>query len=260
MMDKNDLDTINRTTYAAEGVVRWYWALDVIYRVEEVIFQSLYPVIKDGKLLDIGIGGGRTTKHLLELSKNYIGIDYTQRLAEVVKRKYPEANIYCADARELPLCDEFFDFVLFSLNGIDYMHHEDRLRALREIHRVLLPGGVYVFSSHNRDYNGFKKLPWQEEASFSLGRLKSCLYVLAHWPRHLTMRKYEISTDEYAIVNDTAHGFSLLTYYIRTDDQIKQLERAGFEQIEAYDMAGNRVSTDRSCPWTYYVARKAAAV
>ena len=73
------------------------------------------------------------------------------------------------------------------------------------------------------------------------------------------MRKHEVSTSEYAIVNDSAHGFSLLSYYIGIGQQIKQLESEGFVQIEAYNMDGNRVKGDTNFPWTYYLARKPAA-
>jgi len=259
MIGQNISDTINRPTYAAEGIVRWYRDLDFIHEVEEVILKKVYPFIKDTTLLDIGIGGGRTTKYLLEVSEDYVGIDYTTQLAQIVKKKYPLAAVSCADARALPMLREVFDFALFSLNGLDYVDHVGRLRALREIYRVLKPGGFFMFSTHNRDHRGFRKLPWQENTSLSLGHLKSCLYTLAHWPRHLMMKKHEVLTNQYAIVNDTAHGFSLLTYYISIGQQITQLENEGFVHIEAYDMDGNRVETDIDFPWTYYLTQKPAA-
>lgn len=259
MTENKIQDTINRRAYAAEKIVRWYRDLDFIHTVEEVILQTLRPFIKDRKLLDIGVGGGRTTKYLLEISKDYTGIDYTPPLAEIAKKKYPQATIFCADVRDLHMFAEVFDFVLFSLNGIDYINHGDRLTALREIYRVLRPGGFYMFSTHNRDYKGFRKLFWQEGASFSLGHLKSCLYTVAHWARHLRMRKHEVFTNEYAIVNDSAHGFSLFTYYIGIRQQVKQLESEGFVQVEAYNLDGIRVKGDTDFPWTYYLARKPAA-
>ena len=113
-----------------------------------------------------------------------------------------------------------------------------------------------MFSTHNRDYKGFRRPLMREDAGFSLGHLKGCLYTLAHWPRHLMMRKHERFTNEYAIVNDSAHGFSLFTYYIGAGEQKLQLEREGFVQIETYDMDGTRVNNDTNSPWTYYLARK----
>ncbi|MBF0188289.1 MAG: methyltransferase domain-containing protein, partial [Magnetococcales bacterium] len=43
-----------------------------------------------------------------------------------------------------------FDVVLFSFNGIDYIHpYSARLATLREIWRVLKPDGLFIFSTHN---------------------------------------------------------------------------------------------------------------
>jgi len=252
----NKLDVINRRAYADEQVVSWYGRLDHIYQAEAVILKKLDPFIKDKTLLDIGIGAGRTTRYLLEISQDYTGIDYTAALAAIAKTRYPLGNIFCADARQLPAPDQAFDFVLFSLSGIDYIDHGDRLKALREIHRVLRPGGFYMFSTHNREYKNFKKMPWQEDTPLTLGHLKSCLYSLAYWPRHLRMKKHEVDTDQYAIVNDSAHGFSLLAYYISADEQVKQLESEGFRDIEIYNMEGETVKSDSQFPWIYYLASK----
>ena len=70
------------------------------------------------------------------------------------------------------------------------------------------------------------------------------------------MKKHEVRTDRYAIVNDFAHGFSLLAYYISLDEQVKQLCEAGFINVEAYDMEGKRIEKDAEFPWIYYLARR----
>jgi ubiquinone/menaquinone biosynthesis C-methylase UbiE len=252
------IDKINRAAYASEAVVAWYDNLDFILKPEKVILKKITPFIKNKKLLDIGIGGGRTTKFLREVSSDYTGIDYTPRCAEIARNKYPGTTILCCDARDLRVFDdETFDFVLLSFNAIDYMVHEDRIKTLREIHRVLKPMGLFMFSTHNRDYRSFNRLPWQQRVHFDLKHLKSCLYTFFHLPKHFEMKKYEIHTDEYAIINDTAHGFSLLAYYIGASEQIRQLERTGFSDIEAYDMDGKPTRQDTSFPWTHFLARRA---
>lgn len=258
MEHRDILDSINKRTYAATKVVSWYERLDFILKPEQVILELITPLIRDKKLLDIGIGGGRTTKYLLEISKDYTGIDYTPRCVEIAANRYPGANIQCCDARDLRVFDdESFDFVLFAFNGIDYIGHEDRLKALNEIRRVLKANGLFMFATHNRDYKHFRKLPWQEGIQYTSGYVKSCLYTLAHLPKHFMMKKHERYTDEYAIVNDVAHGFSLLAYYIGVKEQIRQLKQIGFGDIEVYDMNGVKVEGNTEFPWTHFLARKA---
>lgn len=258
MQHRDILDSVNKRTYAGLKVVSWYDQLDHLLKPEQVMLDLLAPHIRDKKLLDIGIGGGRTTKFLLEISKDYTGIDYTPACVEIARKKYPGTNVLCCDARNLQVFpDETFDFVLFAFNGLDYIAHEDRILALTEIRRVLKPKSPFMFSTHNRDYKHFRKLPWQEGIQYRLGFLKSCLYTFAHLPRHFVMKKHERYTEEYAIVNDTAHGFSLLAYYIGVKEQIAQLKRIGFTDVEVYDMNGTQVEADVEFPWTYYLARKA---
>jgi SAM-dependent methyltransferase len=253
----NILDATNKRTYASAKVVRVYDELSFIHKPEQVILDRLRPSIQDKKLLDIGIGGGRTTKYLLELSDNYTGIDYTQACVEAAKAKYPGVNIQWGDARDLSIFETgSFDFVLFSFNSIDYISHVDRLRAMGEIHRVLSAGGHFAFSTHNRDWIDFNKPPWQQQEKLSLNHFKSCLYSLAFLPKHLRMRKHEIHTDEYAIINDNAHGFSLLAYYIGIEQQKAQLASIGFRNVETFDMEGNVIERDNKFPWTYYLAQK----
>jgi SAM-dependent methyltransferase len=255
--DKNIQDTINKRSFSKMNVVNWYRRLDVIFEVEKVIFQRLDSSIRNRTLLDIGIGGGRTTKYLIEISKDYTGIDYTPEFVRVVSHSYPDATILHADARDLRMfSDGSFDFALFSYNGIDYVPHEDRLRAFSEIYRVLKPLSYFMFSTHNRGYERIHNLPWHEDTLLNPAHLRNCLSALVHWPKHLMMKQHEFYNSEYAVVNDSANGFSLLTYYIQIDAQLKQLQNTGFDNIEVYNMKGNRVERDADFPWTYYLAAK----
>ena len=252
------VDEVNRRAYTSPSVFSWYQELEVIQETERAILERISPEIKDKPILDISIGGGRTTAALLPISHDYVGIDYAPDLVEAAKKKYPGATIMCRDARDLSCFgDASFDFVLVSNNGLDYMVHEDRIQVMSEIFRVLKPKGYFMFSTHNRDYRNFDLLPWQQAGAFDLSFIKNCAHALLHLPKHLSLKKHARHSDWYAVINDNAHGYSLLTYYITIERQIEQLRGVGFVTTEAYDFAGIRRERDTTSPWIYYLTRRA---
>ena len=73
------------------------------------------------------------------------------RIFEVCPARYPQLEFHHGDATDLSRFeDRHFDAVVFSANGIEYIRtDEGRAKCLREVARVLKPGGVFVVSSHN---------------------------------------------------------------------------------------------------------------
>jgi len=110
--------------------------------------------IKSGaRVLDVGCGAGRTTRPLSERGFDVVGVDVSEEMVRAARSLFPEIEFHLADATDLEFGSDRFDYVLFSHNGIDYIHPErERKRALSELHRVLKPGGVLAFSSHNAWY------------------------------------------------------------------------------------------------------------
>ncbi|MDQ3801436.1 MAG: class I SAM-dependent methyltransferase [Acidobacteriota bacterium] len=257
MNKQSPLDSVNQKTYAKAKVLDYYDGLNELFPAEKVLFEKLSAKIKNSKILDIGVGGGRTTKYLLPLAADYTGIDYVPEFIKRVKRKHESGKFLVGDARNLKeFADESFDFALFSYNGIDVVSHEDRLKVLKEIYRVLKTGGTFMFSSHNRDYRHFKKPYWMNDFRLNAALVKNVLSFLFFQPRHWRMKQYEVYTDEYAIINDSDHRYSLLIYYIRVAAQIKQLEEIGFFNIEVYNIRGEPVKTDAETFCFYYLANK----
>ena len=251
----------NQRAFARGGVINCYRELKELFFVEEVILKNLHRSIRNKRLLDIGIGGGRTTKHLLEISNEYTGIDYSSAFVRIVHATYPQATVVQADARDLRMFgDSEFDFALFSYNGIDYISHSGRLQALSEIHRVLRPGGFFMFSTHNLNYKYLRKGPWRGGSLLNSSHRRDSLFAALNWPRHLIMKRYELDLGEYAIVNDSAHGYSLLTYYIGIDQQVKQLRSSGFDNTRVFDLNGNEVNHSVDFSWIYYLTTKTSGI
>jgi hypothetical protein len=60
------------------------------------------------------------------------------------------------------------------------------------------------------------------------------------------------------IVNDQTNDFRLLTYYIKKEHQIRQLEDVGFSGVEMVSLDGSFIDLNEPCEdhWIYYIARK----
>jgi ubiquinone/menaquinone biosynthesis C-methylase UbiE len=222
--------------------------------------------IKGKRILDLGVGGGRTTSFLRELSSDYVGVDYSPKMIERCRTRFPEANFLLMDARDLSAFpDAHFDFALFSKAGIDAVGHHDRLAVLREVHRTLTDGGLFVFSSHNRnahipkpwDLGHFDVSPARDPVRFAKRAVSYPLGIL-NYLGNLHRSRIE---DEYCILVDSGDMYSLVHYRITAAAQVRQLEHAGFRDMEAVGMDGRLMSAvewetaeDRSI---YYVCRKA---
>jgi len=142
-------DAANLQTYRIPEVASYYAALNYLTPCERLLFQSY---IKPGmSVLDLGVGGGRTTVYLAKVASRYLGIDYSAAMIGACRKKFPDLDFRLADASDLSAFeDESFDAVVFSFNGLDSVVLKDkRSRCLHECWRVLRPAGVFIFSSHN---------------------------------------------------------------------------------------------------------------
>lgn len=249
----SDFERVNEATYRRADVVAAYAGQDNLQEGEARVLERVGD-LGALRMLDIGVGGGRTTAHFVGRVASYAGIDYSPELVAATRARFPDADIAEGDARALAFNDESFDFVLFSFNGIDYVSGEGRLQVLREIRRVLAPGGSLLFATHNRDYERVGLMPWQKRRP-SRTMLKQSAVALWQTRRRRVMRRSELVAADHAIVNDDAHGWALLTYYISSVDQVAQLRAAGYAEVETFDQWGRPDSGDEASIWRHYLAR-----
>lgn len=254
------IDKKNFSSWNKNKSINFYRSQTGLQKPEEIILQRVRKEIIGKKILDIGVGGGRTVAYLIELSRDYRGIDYSPGMIEICRKIFPGQEFINCDARDLSLFqDEDFDFIFFSYNGIDYISHADRLRSLREIYRVLKRGGSFAFSSHNRGVkkSDLVKLSSLDSSANPNNPLKHFISFMKDKINHLRNRRYEIHTKEYAIVNEPGNHYALLSYSITIETQIKQLTEVGFlAPVRTFNLEGKEVLKDSESPWIYYWAKK----
>lgn len=189
--------------------------------VEESIFNQY---LKDPVyILDMGCGTGRTSRVLADMGHSVLGVDISPLMIERAKELHPDVWFRVGDATDIKYSDNTFDVVLFSFNGIDYIYPEpERVKAIREIYRVLKPGGMLIYSSH--DASKMK----------ALGRTRN-------WRRR--PRPYK----GLYFIEKMVYG-DLVTYYSSKSRNINTLQGVGFVKTKFYDL-GDKV-------WRYYIAWK----
>jgi SAM-dependent methyltransferase len=140
-------DRINRHAWRSRSARHWFGSLhDWTDPGEAAAVAWVADQVRDQPLLDVGVGGGRTVPLLTQISSNYTGVDYTQELVTICRRNYPGARVEHMDARDMSAFDDnTFALVMFSFNGIDAVDYEGRRKILREVARVLKPGGLALF-------------------------------------------------------------------------------------------------------------------
>jgi SAM-dependent methyltransferase len=267
----------NLPVYNKSEVAAYYASLDYLSPCEQTLFEEF---LKPGEaILDLGVGGGRTTPYLSHLASRYVGVDYAPKMVAACREKFPQLEFLVADATNLALlADGRFDSVVMAFNGIDALvPDEARRRCLAEIHRVLKNGGIFIFSSHN-PRAVFRRPAWNPKridafAQMLAGHRKQLLEptrILLLWLRvaaalatsvmnsalrllRRARRRAFWSGDGYMV--DPTHG-GVLTHYAVPERVIAELEQEGFQFLRVagddYPQGSRAYVTD----WYYYVFRK----
>jgi ubiquinone/menaquinone biosynthesis C-methylase UbiE len=267
----------NLPVYNTSEVATYYASLDYLSPCEKALFDAF---LKDGDaILDLGVGGGRTTPYLSRLASRYVGVDYAPKMVAACQQKFPQLEFVLADATNLALLgDQKFDSVVMAYNGMDYLSpSESRRRCLAEIRRVLRNGGVLIFSSHN-PRAVFSRPAWNREKIEQVARqvagqrkwLLEPARLLLLWLRvavamagsaieavlRLSRRVWHSAFwygDGYMV--DPAHG-GLLTHYAVPERVIAELEQRGFRFLQFTGDDYPRRSRAYVTDWYYYVFQK----
>ncbi|MBV8898756.1 MAG: class I SAM-dependent methyltransferase [Verrucomicrobia bacterium] len=249
----------NRQAYNARQVVREYASATYLQPPERTILDLVAGFMKNGKMLDIGVGGGRTTLHFAPLAKEYIGIDYAEKMIEACHRRFrplpPNVSFKVGDANDLSAFRSgYFDFVLASFNCIDYSaSHDDRFKTLQEMRRVCRKGGLVCFSTHNLLYGDLFKIRLDKNPFHAVTAVYRYLWLMV-----LNGGRKRFANRDYAWIRDEAHAFSLKTYYITPLKQLEQLKELGFEGVRIFRLDGCEVVAGSDLRalrdgWLYYL-------
>ncbi|MFH1445739.1 MAG: class I SAM-dependent methyltransferase [Nanoarchaeota archaeon] len=112
--------------------------------IKTKIFNML-DIKKGTSVLDVGFGRGELLLHCSKAGAQVTGIDYSKDAYKIARNVLigHDCDLITADARKLPFKSNSFDKII-SNDTIEHMNREDGIKMLKEMYRVLKPGGFMI--------------------------------------------------------------------------------------------------------------------
>jgi len=103
-------------------------------------------------VLDLACGTGIFTRRFAELYPNVVGVDRVYEMLDQ-GQGFGAFRAVSGDITSLPFSDHSFEMALSTHDSLNYIiNYEDLLAHMKEVYRVLRPGGVYLFDV-STEYN-----------------------------------------------------------------------------------------------------------
>ena len=125
------------------------------------------------RIVDLGCAAGAVTHFLSELGCDVVGVDAESRAIEKARSLFPQLEFVLADVRTLPFDDASFDKAV-AADLVEHLDDETFRAMLRELRRVLVPGGTFTLYTPNPRH--------------VIERLKARDLILAQNPTHIGLR------------------------------------------------------------------------
>jgi ubiquinone/menaquinone biosynthesis C-methylase UbiE len=113
---------------------------------------GLLPAASGGRALDVGCGWGYNLFLLRSRGYTPVGIDIVQNdflaASRIADANGHQIDLLGADMSSLPFGNGHFEAVT-AVETFEHVFYPDRKRAVREVRRILAPGGTFILSTPN---------------------------------------------------------------------------------------------------------------
>ena len=114
------------------------------------LINELTKRIKNGKILEVGIGDGFPYSNVLdEMGYEVYGIDISPTHVDMVKESLPNINVRVGDSEELEFTDNLFDAVFCFRSTWCF---PDVIKSISEMLRVVKNDGLIMFDIQNSNH------------------------------------------------------------------------------------------------------------
>lgn len=172
---------------------------------------------KNFKMADLGCGNGRIYELISEKKIDYYGLDLSEDLINIAKKKHPGVRFIVGNVLDTPYKDNFFDLTL----SVATLHHipgkESRRQALNEIYRITKSSGKVILTN----WYFWDKPRYLKDIAKEAGRK--------------LIGKSELDFGDFYMPWKSTHGNTITERYFhawRKNEMKNELKRAGFHSIK----------------------------
>jgi len=213
-----------------------------------------------GPVLEVACGTGRIMLILLSEGIETTGIDSSQRMLDVLKRKAKERgldpDVMVADMRDFHLSKRF-KLIILPYSSILLLSNDDKKKAIRNMVSHLAEGGRLILHAHNTgkenlQIGGLHMVDF-EECTANDGRKYNIGWYLQYFPKTNSGR-YKIDLqfpDEPA----KSHEYSMEQFFIEYDDLEKIIAGCGLKNIKRY-CGFDYSKFKEDCPEVVWIAER----
>jgi len=182
--------------------------------IHQRLFKA-YVVAREhaaGDVLEVGCGEGRGFDLLIPRARSFTAVDKILPVIERLRQKHPEARLITMNIPPLTgLADNTYDVVV-SFQVIEHIH--DDALFLKEIHRVLKPGGTALITTPNRRLS-LTRNPW---------------HIREYLPDELNQLARKIFP--HTEMKGIAGNEKVMTYYAENKRSVKRFTRWDFLNLQ----------------------------
>lgn len=115
------------------------------YKVEYDFYAHLCHVNNVQSILELGCGTGNLANYFSKDFDEYLGLDYSEHMLSIARKKFPNGNFIQGDMRNFNLVKKF-DTALITGRSTSYLlTKEDLLNTFTNVFDVLNPKGCLIF-------------------------------------------------------------------------------------------------------------------
>lgn len=203
------------------------------------------------KVLDLCCGMGRHSMALVEAGYEVTGVDLSDVLLREARKNDPNGRVTWlkGDMRQLPL-ESGFDAVVNLFSSFGYFEEDtEHIKVLKEIRRVLKPGGQFIIDFLNPAYTVEHLVPRSERVDEGQHIIEERSIQNGYVKKHISIRNMDSGTTD-----EPRHYLERIKLYNRADFT-EMLNNSGLQLEHIYGGYGDIPYEPETSPRMIMVGR-----